>query len=221
MGGYMNRFLVPALLACSISACESPRQAPPEMAWYKEGASDAAFNRDVYRCISEAARMFPATAGVQGFHDEDGGIVGSYDINRGNRLSAQETCMRVKGWNLIPRSGPAPAPTARPLTPEAPGQTMTCKANVYKASSKAAPRPINGGTLRFKVGRDTITVTTAEGLVVPYRVEGRTREGLLVAGATDPDGLQYKVHISDAPRAFSMMEIVGGEPKSLIAGPCT
>ena len=216
----MRGYLAVAMVTIGAGAC-APTQ-PPQMGWYKAGASNAEFQRDSYGCMNEAARTFPAVAGVEGISDEEGGIISSYDINGRNRNDAASACMRIRGWQLVPQTAQSYAPSAQaaqPVSPTTADPILTCKANMSKASPTAAPTPINGGVVRIQVGRDVITVTSAKS-AANYRVEG-THDGMLVGSTRGADGSQWYVHVSVAERAFVMMHVVNGQPKEALTGPCT
>lgn len=110
------------------------------------------------------------------------------------------------------------APTAS-TSPASADPVLTCKGTIFKASEQATPRQIDGGLLRIQVGREIITVTTAEGGGTSYRVEG-THDGWLDAGTRGSNGDQYYVHVSVSPPAFIMMRVVGGQPKGAVSGSC-
>lgn len=165
--------------------------------------------------------MFPTTPGVEGIADEYGADMRSYDINARNRNDAIAACLRIKGWQLVPQGAArqvAAVDQQRPAITEA-NTVLTCKANAFKASPQAAPRAIDGGVLRFQIGQKAIAVTTAEGGVTTYGIEG-THEGYIVGRARDPNGSQYVVHISATERMFAMLHIVGGQPMEGLSGTC-
>jgi hypothetical protein len=216
----MREFLGAAILIVSVSAC-APEQQPPQMAWHKAGASNVEFQRDSYGCMNEAARSFPATAGVEGISDEEGGVISSYDINQGNRNNAASTCLRIKGWQLVPRatqSSAAPVVSASAATtdPTALAKARkTCRVTHQTMNDVELP-PAAGLKVTIVQTATTITATIAD-LTRVAPILG-TQDGTTTAGWR----LREKgagVVITVGPDAFILLVEQAGK-KLIIMGPC-